>query len=143
MKVGPVLILVLFTMKVAHAQARHAESGASTQSSLAVTATVEPSVWLVMEPDGKRDLVVANAAEPKESFSHNQPKGHRKDSALAAEKQTAIPKRLVRAPNAGIQFGFPTGSKQFEVTKTTLMREVSEGGKTERRPVMVTTVVPK
>jgi hypothetical protein len=70
MKVEFVLILFLFGCNVAHSQERHGQTGSSAQSSLTVTATVEPSVWLIEEPDGKRDVVVANAPDPKESFYH-------------------------------------------------------------------------
>jgi hypothetical protein len=45
-------------------------SQASPHSSLTVTATVEPSVWLVIEPDGTQEVVVANSADSRESFSH-------------------------------------------------------------------------
>jgi hypothetical protein len=87
MKVGLVIILVLFTCNVSHAQARQGQLGSSAQSSLTVTATVESSVWLIMEPNGKREVVVANAPDPKESFSHatvNKAGGEN-----AAKKQTS------------------------------------------------------
>jgi hypothetical protein len=142
MKVGPVLILVLVISNIAHSQAgQHGQSGSAAQGSLTVTATVESSVWLV-DPDGKREIVVANAPDPNESFYHSQTH-KRKSAAPAAAKQTAVTKELVRNQDgAAVQFSFPTGSKQFEVTRKTVMMDVSEGGKTERRPVMVTTVVP-
>jgi hypothetical protein len=143
MKVGPVIILVLFTFNISRSQTRHGNSGSSAQSSLTVTATVDPSVWLVMEPDGTRDVVVANAPDPKESFYYAPVKGRRKGTAVAVAKQTAIRKEQMRNQDDGaVRFTFPT-SKQFDVSKKTVMMDVSAGGKTERRPVMVTTVVPQ
>lgn len=100
-----------------------------------------------MEPDGKRDLVVANAPDPQESFSHAPAsKAGKKSAAPAAKKQTssAIPREaLHNQDNAAVQFTFLTAPQQFEVTKKTVMMDVSEGGKTERRPVTVTTIVPR
>jgi hypothetical protein len=141
MKVGPVLILVLVISNIAHSQAgQHGQSGSAVQGSLTVTATVESSVWLV-DPDGKREIVVANAPDPKESFS--QPRSLKRKSAAPAAlvKQPAKTKEPARQDDAAVQFTFPTSSKQFEVTKKTVVMDVSEGGKTERRPVVVTTVV--
>ena len=77
MKVGPVLILVLFICSIAQSQTRHGQSGASAASSLTITATVAPSVWLVMEPDAAQKVVVANVPDPKESFSHAATKARR------------------------------------------------------------------
>ena len=140
MKVGPVLILVLVISNIAHSQAgQHGQSGSAAQGSLTVTATVESSVWL-QDPDGKHEIVVANAPDPKESFSHSRsPK--RKSAAPAAVKQPAKKKEPARQDDAAVQFTIPSSSKQFEVTKKTVVMDVSEGGKTERRPVVVTTVV--
>jgi hypothetical protein len=144
MKVGPVIILVLFTFNVSRSQARHGKSGSSAQSSLAVTATVEPSVWLVMEPDGKRDVVVANAPDPKESFFHSPAKAHRKSPAAAKKQSSSIAKSQqppIRHDDTSVRFDFPTVSKQFDVTRETVTTNVSEGAKTVARPVIVTTVV--
>jgi hypothetical protein len=144
MKAEFVVSLVLFTCTVSHSQTPSRQSGSSAQGSLTVTAIVEPSVWLVMEPDGKRDVVIANAPDPKESFSHAPiTKVGKKSAAPATAKHTAIAKEPVRNQNSAVQFSFPTGSKQFDVSKRTVMMDVSEGGKTERRPVIVTTVVPQ
>jgi hypothetical protein len=135
MKVGFVLI---------HSQAPSRQSGSSAQGSLTVTAIVEPSVWLIMEPDDEREVVIAKAPDPKESFSHvpiTEP--GRKSAALGKAKQTAITKDPVRNQNCAAQFSFPTSSKQFDVSKRTVMIDVSEGAVTERRPVIVTTVVPQ
>jgi hypothetical protein len=136
MKVGPIVILLLFTFNVSHSQTLNRTSGSSAHSSLTVTATVEPSVWLIMEPDGKRDVVVANAPDPRESFSHAPAKAHRNGTA---RKQTAIPNK---STNDAVQFNLPT-PKRFDVGEKTVMMDVSEGGKTGRRPVTVTTVVPQ
>lgn len=144
MKVSHVLILVLFICSIAQSQTRHEQSGASAASSLTVTATVAPSVWLVMEPDGKQNMVVANAPDPKESFSHSPAKAHRKSPTLA-KKQTsssAISRESLRSQDdTAVQFNFPNASKQFEVTQKTVMMDVSENGKTGARPVTVTTIV--
>jgi hypothetical protein len=142
MKVGFVLILVFLICNVSHSQAPSRQSGVSAQGSLTVTAIVEPSVWLVMEPDGKSNVVVANAPDPKQSFSHAPvSKPGRKSAALVKAIHTAITKEPVRNQNSAVQFSFPTGSKQFDVTKRAVMMDVSEGGVTEQRPVIVTTVV--
>jgi hypothetical protein len=144
MKVGPVIILVLFTINVAHSQGQQRQPRSSPQSSLAVTATVEPSVWLVMEPDGKRDLVVANASDPKESFSHAPAtKARRKSAAMIKEHtSSAMPRKSLRnQDDNSVQFSFSTVSNQFEVLQKTVMMDVSEGAKTEGRPVTLTTIV--
>jgi hypothetical protein len=140
MKVGPVIILFLFTFTISHSQSLNRPSGSPAQSSLTVTATVVPSVWLIVEPDGIRDAVVANAPDPKESFFHAPAKTHGNGTA---KKQTAPPKKSVRnAVDDAVQFTLPT-PKRFDVSKETVMLDVSEGGKTSRRPVIVTTVVPQ
>jgi hypothetical protein len=141
MKVGFVLILILFPFSISYSQARGGQQGSSAQGSLTVTATVESSVWLVMKTDGKRDLVVANAPDPKQSFYHAE--GHHQKRQSATAKPTSVTKEAVRNQDGSIQFSFPTGAKQFDLTKKTLMMDVSEGGRTERRPVVVTTIVPQ
>src|SRR4051794_34899846 len=144
MKVGPVIILVLFTFNLSRSQARHGKSGSSAQSSLTVTATVAPSVWLVMEPDGKQDMVVANAPDPKESFSHAPAKARRQSANLAKKQNSSIVRsqeRLQKRDDTSVHFDFPTVSRQFDVTQKTVIVNVSEGAKTVTRPVIVTTVV--
>jgi hypothetical protein len=145
MKVGPVFILVLLTCSVAQSQARRGQSGSAATSSLTVTATVTPSVWLVMEPDGKRELVVANAPDPKESFSHAPAAKARRKNALPANKSpssAAISRDSLRNhDDTAVQFNFPNASRQFDVTRKIIMMNVSEGAKTVTRPVTVTTVV--
>ena len=144
MKAEFVLVLVLFICNVSHSQAPSKQSGSSAQSSLTVTAIVEPSVWLVMEPDGQSDVFVANAPDPKQSFSHAPlSKPGRKSAAPTTAKHTSIAKEPVHNQNHdAVQFSFPTSSKQFDVSKRTVMMDVSEGGVTARRPVIVTTAVP-
>jgi hypothetical protein len=144
MKVGPVLILVLFICSIAQSQTRHGQSGASAASSLTITATVAPSVWLVMEPDAAQKVVVANVPDPKESFSHSSAKAHRKSPALAKKQNSSIAKPqqpLQEERDTSVRFDFPTVSKQFDVTRKTVIMNVSEGGKTVARPVTVTTIV--
>jgi hypothetical protein len=136
MKVGPIVILLLFTFNVSHSQTLNRTSGSSAHSSLTVTATVEPSVWLIMEPDGRRDVLVANAPDPRESFSHAPAKAHRNDTA---RKQAAAPNK---SANDAVQFTLPA-PKRFDVSEKTVMMDISEGGKTGRRLVTVTTVVPQ
>jgi len=140
MKVGPVLILVLITSNIAHSQAAHGQPGSVAKGSLTVTANVESSVWLVAL-DGKRDLVVANAPDPKESFSHSRP--HKSKRSAPAAVQTAVKKEVVRQDGAAVQFSFPMAPRQFEVTRKTVMMDVTENGRTEQHPVTVTTVVPQ
>jgi hypothetical protein len=152
MKVGSLLVLVLFTFNVSHSQSNGGRSGGSNQGSLTVTATVEPSVSLIMEPDGKRDVVVANAPDSKESFSRAAPpKGQKSLQGRSRSKRDAGAEEKKPAPavqsagsapgDASVLFTFPTAAKQFEVTKKTVTMDVTEGGKTERRPVTVTTIV--
>jgi hypothetical protein len=136
MKVGPVIILVLFTFNASNSQTPNGTSGSSAHSSLTVTATVEPSVWLIMEPDGTRDVVVANAPDPRESFSHAPAKARRNRTAL---KKTATPNK---SADDAVQFTLPA-PKRFDVSKKTVVMDISEDGKTGRRPVTVTTVVPQ
>lgn len=103
-----------------------------------------------MEPDGKQEVVVANDPDSKESF-YRAPAPIRqkslsvrlgKSAMPAAEKKTAPAVQAASAQGeASVQFSFPTAPKQFEITKKTVTMDVAEGGKTERRPVTVTTVV--
>jgi hypothetical protein len=144
MKVGFVIILVLFTFNVSRSQARHGKSGSSAQSSLAVTATVEPSVWLVMESDGKREVIVANAPDSRESFSHTVTQARGKKASMAKKQNFSAAKShglLRNQDETAVQFNFPSVSAQFDVTQKTVMMDVSESGKTVARPVTVTTIV--
>jgi len=146
MKAGPVLsvlLLVLFTFNQAHAQARQKQPGQTAQSSLTITATVAPSVWLVMEPDGKRDIVVANAPDGKDSFVHVPAASAGKKKTEAEKQSFADAARARHSQSAAVQFSFPAAPQQLEVTTATVMMDVAEGGKTERQTVKLTTVVAR
>jgi hypothetical protein len=157
MKVGPVLFLVLSTVSVSHSQSRPGQSGASARASLTVTATVESSVWLVSEPDGTREVVVANAPDPKESFSRT-PAGKRKRAAPARSANSKLPatdnKSAMRTEmvqraepqpvienDAAVLFSFPTAGKRFDVTQETQVMDIADGNEDERRPVEIITIV--
>lgn len=140
MKVGPIVIIALFTFNVAHPQSQQRQTGGSSHGSLAVTVTVEPSVWLVMESDGKQEVVVANAPDPKESFHHVSV---RKKQKTRADKSTVVREQPGKQNESVVKFSFPAATQKFEVTHKTVMMNVTEGGKTERRAVNVTTIMPR
>jgi hypothetical protein len=113
MQAGPVLPLLLFafnvfTFNVAQGQSPHQQSGGPAQGSLRVTVTVEPSVWLMMTPDGKQETIVANAPDPKESFFHvpSLKNGLKKQKMVTAHPFVAIPQtqELGRQGEAAVQF---------------------------------------
>jgi hypothetical protein len=144
MKVGLVFILVFSICSIGQSQIQNGESGASARGSLTVTATVAPSVWLVMEPDGEQNIVVANTPDPRESFSRASTKTSKKSTRLAKKQNSSIAKSQgppQKQDDASIDFDFPTVSKQFDVTHKTIIVNVSEGAKTVARRVIVTTVV--
>lgn len=149
MKAGALFVVLCFTFNVCHSQSQSKRPGRSAQGSLTVTATVVPSVWLVMEPDGKRDVVVANAPDPKESFYRAAPatkpesvRGRRtQKTSPAGENKTASAVQASAVTNQSfVQFSLPAASK-FEVSRKTVQMDVADGSKTERRAVMVTTIV--
>jgi hypothetical protein len=155
MQAGRVLLLFLFTFSIIQGQSPYKQSGGPAQGSLTVTVTVEPSVWLVMAPDGKQEMVVANAPDPKEAFSHapspknqskNQSKNRLKNQNTATARASTV---TLPAQGPGsqreeaVQFSLPSEAKQFEVKQEIRMMNASEGGKTGSRPVKVTTVVPR
>ena len=45
------------------------EAAEAANGTLAVTASVQTSVALVMEPDGSQRIVIANAADPRDNMS--------------------------------------------------------------------------
>src|SRR5216684_165953 len=155
MKAGPVLILFLFAFNVVQGQSPYKQSGGPAQGSLRVTVTVEPSVWLTMAPDGKQEMVVANAPDPKEAFSpapfpKNQSKNQLKNrlknqNTVTARASTVMPP--AQGPSsqreAAVQFSLTPKAKQFEVKQEIRMMDASEARKTGSRPVKVTTVVPR
>ena len=97
-----------------------------------------------MAPDGTQKVVVAKVPDPKESFSHAATKARRKRETLA-KKQKPANAISQQSPNnqddATVRFDFLMVSSQFDVTKTTIIMNVSEGGKIVQRPVIVTTIV--
>lgn len=145
MKVGPFFILVLFIFNVAHSQSQRGQSGALAHSSLTVTATVEPSVWLVMKPDGKQEVVVANAPDPKASFHH--PPMPKQVRPWKSAKASAVPATRRHQPGdqreAAVVYSFPTIPRQFEVTQQTTIMSITDGAKTERQAVQLITVVAR
>jgi hypothetical protein len=169
MKVGALFVLLICTFSVCHSQSQSKHPGGSAQGSLNVTATVVPSVWLVMEPDGKQDVIVANAPDPKESFYRAAPakkqkplRGQRAQNMMpvvrnktapAVQTSAASTESFVRSKPVGdqfllrgepsIRFSLPTASNKFEVSRQTVSMDVTEGGKTQRRPVTVTTIVAR
>ena len=123
MKVGLPLLLVVFVFNLSHSQSK-TSGRSSSRGSLTVTVTVVPSVRLVAEPNGKRDVIVSNAPDSKESFF-------------------LAPSRPVSQVDSNVQFSFPGAPPQYEVTKKTVMMTVDVGGKTEQRQVILTTGVPR
>ena len=158
MQVRHVRILVLcilsipFICTVASAQSGHGRAGGSTQGSLAVTVTVVPSVRLDMDSDDRQEVIIANSADSKDSFSHAVEPLKTKTAARYAKKSLAEQVKrgsegmsLAQTPanqsEAAAQFSFPA-PKQVEVKAAMVVMDVSEAGKTKREPVRVTTVVP-
>jgi len=153
MKVGPVVVLLLLISYPAHSQSHPEKLSGSAQGSLTVTATVEPSVWLVMESDGKQEIFVANAPDPKESFSRppalkrqKSPQGNAvRKAGLAARKKAVSAVSPAKPPHekATVQYSFPQANGQFEVTQETRLVDVNNDGKTTRQAVQVITVVAR
>jgi hypothetical protein len=60
-----------------------------------------------MEPDGKRDVVVANAPDPKESFHHGQANPQRKGPAPAKQNSSGTSRELPhRQDDGAVNFSF-------------------------------------
>ena len=106
---------------------------------------------------GKQEVVVANSsADSKETFSHAAGQPKNKTLPMLSTKKTpasgqkSVSKDVPQAQqpenenksDAVLQFSLPSPNK-FEVRKEIIVMEVSEGGKTRRAPVTVTTVVPQ
>ena len=106
-------------MLVSSAHSQQVSGGHTAQASLTVTVMVESSVGLVPGEDGKPQLIVANAPDPRETFS----------------PRTAVSKSSVLYAVAGKPV-------HVEVTRETEMLRIN-GGKTGRQPVTVVTVVPQ
>jgi hypothetical protein len=155
MQAGRVLLLFLFSCSVVQGQSPYKQSGGPAEGSLRVTVTVEPSVWLRMGPDGKQEMVVANAPDAKEAFFHvpslkNQLNNQQKNQLQKQKMLTARPSAAIlpaegpgKQGEAAVQFSLLTEAKQFEVKQEIRMMDVNQGGKTGRQPVKVTTVVPR
>lgn len=105
-----------------------------------------------MDSDDKQEVIIANSADSKDSFSHAAEPLKTKTAARYAKKSLAEqvkrgPEGMSRAQTpanqseAAAQFIFPT-PKQVEVKTEMVVMNVSEAGKTKREPVRVTTVAP-
>jgi hypothetical protein len=154
MKVGFFLFVFIFTCYFAHPQTRQAQSRSSAQGSLTVTATVESSVWLAPTPEGKQEVVVANAPDPKQTF-YRKPTTKWKEKRLPVRlgtntKATAIKKAAFAVTPGGQQgnrdeapvvFGFPAIRMKFDVTQKTQIMDLTDAGATRRATVEVITVV--
>jgi hypothetical protein len=148
MQAGPVLILCLFTFSAVQGQSPQKQSAGTAQGSLQVTATVEPSVWLVMEPDGKQKTVIANAPDAPEAFFHAPSQNNqslKKQKTSAARPSVVMPSAQGQGKQneAAVEFSLPTQAKQFDVKLESMVMNVSDGGKTGHQLVAVTTVVPR
>jgi hypothetical protein len=138
MKVALILVAVIFPFKL-HAQSKKGQTGVSGQASLNVTAIVEPSVSFTTNPESKKALMVVNPPITT--------------STAKASENTLVPigksaeKNAQGTPFTGrdseVIFLFPDKTKEFDVTHQTVVMDVIEAGKTERRPVNVTTVVAR
>jgi len=105
-----------------------------------------------MDPAGKQEVLVANSADSKESFSHAKGPEKKKTQATSSKKrsssqaQTFADRRPLQQPrnqsDATVQFSMPS-PKQFEVREEIKVMDINENGKTERQSVKVTTVVPQ
>ncbi|HET9838067.1 MAG TPA: hypothetical protein VFR84_07520 [Candidatus Angelobacter sp.] len=115
MKVGSVFLLVLFVLH-SQAQSQKGRTGNTSHGSLAVTATVDSSVWLFAGPDGKQQVIVANAPDPKQSFFRSRD---------------------------AVQFTFPESPRRFELKNEIVTSKFEENGRIVQRSVQVTTVVAK
>jgi hypothetical protein len=138
MKVALILVAVIFPFKL-HAQSKKGQAGNSGQASLNVTATVEPSVSFTTNPEGKKALMVVSPpiATPTAKASEKTlvPIGKSAEKNAQGTSLTGL--------NSNVIFLFPDKTKEFDVTHQTVEMNVTEAGKTERRPVNVTTVVAR
>lgn len=143
MKVGTLLVLFVFIYNISYSQSQHKRSGSSAQGSLTINVTVLPSVWLVMEPDGKQEVVVANAPDSKESFSRPAPAKPKLPAHTSKRpvKASASVVQQTRSSQGDVSYRIPTESTKFEVDEETKVMNVTDGGKTTQQPVRVTTVV--
>jgi hypothetical protein len=161
MKGNTVILLSTFLLLKAggHSQSINGKT-ASAQNSLSVTAYIESSVSFSTGPDGRGQIQVANAPDPKESFAPQLLSGQgRPDAALSHRK--AVPQKMkTTAANktweagqlqnqlAGpakvqVEYLFPAPPVGFEVRHEIIFVDVEIAGKAERRPVTLVTVVPQ
>ena len=108
------LILLAIAFNAASAQSRPGPAGRSAQGALTVTVVVESSVGLVAGPDGRQQLIVANAPDTRETFSRQEP---------------------------AVAYSFPGKSVRFDVMRKT--QAMNAAGKANHRTVTITTVVPR
>ena len=114
MKTIGTFILLAIASIAASAQSRQGHVGRSAQGTLTVTVVIESSVGLIAGPDGRQQLVVANAPDSRETFSRHTP---------------------------AVAYNFPVKPVHFDVTSETQVMKVT--GKANRQPVAITTVVPR
>ena len=114
MKTLGTLILLAIASVAASAQSRQGQVGRSAQGTLTVTVVVESSVGLVASPDGRQQLIVANAPDSRETFSPQMP---------------------------AVAYNFPGKPVHFDIMRATKMLNVT--GKSNHQPVTITTVVPR
>jgi hypothetical protein len=144
MKVALVLVAAIFPFKL-HAQSKKGQTGNSGQASLNVTATVEPSVSFTTNSEGKKELMVVNppitTSTAKASEMTLAPIG--KSAAIGKSAEKNAQGTPFTGRDSEVIFLFPDKTKEFDVTHQTVVMDVIEAGKTERRPVNVTTVVAR
>ena len=122
MKTAILLLVFAFAGTATSGQSRQGQIGHSAQGSLTVTVVVESSVGLIASPNGKQQLVVANAPDSKETFSGQAP--------------------LKKDSRASVVYSFPGKPVHFDVTRETQLTNVTSG-KAVYPPVTVVTVVPR
>jgi hypothetical protein len=137
MKVALVLVVIL-PLNL-HSQSKKGQTGNSGQASLNVTATVEPSVSFTTNPEGKKELLVVN---PPTASPVTKPSKHAISSIGKSADKNALGTPFT-GRDSEVIFLFPDKTKEFDVTHQTVVMDVIEAGKTERRPVNVTTVVAR
>src|ERR1051325_5169963 len=102
------LILLAIAFNAASAQSRPGPAGRSAQGALTVTVVIESSVGLVAGPDGRQQLIVANAPDSRETFS---------------------------PPAPAVAYNFPRKSVHFDVMRETQM--MNAAGKANHQPVTI------
>ena len=115
MKNAGIFLVLALASVIASAQSRPGQIGHSAQGTLTVTVIVESSVGLVAGADGKQQLIVANAPDPKQTFSRQAP---------------------------SVAYSFPGKPVRFEVTREMQLLNVT-GGPASSEPVTLVTVVPR